>query len=159
MSLLALITLFVLIYLFLTALGLRCCVQTLVAARGTILHRYTQAPHCSGFSCCRAQALRAPASVVTACGLWRIDSVIAAHGLSCPAACGIFRDGSHLPCICRWILNHQTTREVLDLNFFSVKWMEKAPLCIAPTHCFHQAPGAPCLPLGSPSAPRVALHA
>ena len=42
------------IYLFLDALGLRCC---------------RQASHCSGFSCCRARALGARASVVVACGL------------------------------------------------------------------------------------------
>ena len=41
------------IYLFLAALGLRC------GAR---------ASHCGGFSCCRAQALGARASVVVACG-------------------------------------------------------------------------------------------
>ena len=45
---------FFLIYLFLAALGLRCC---------------TRASHCGGLSCCRAWALGTRASVVVAHGL------------------------------------------------------------------------------------------
>ena len=61
-----------------------------------------QAPHCSGFLCCRAQALGSQASVVVV------------HGLSCPEACGIFPDQglNSCPLHGRWILNHWTTREV-----------------------------------------------
>ena len=36
---------------------------------GATLHWGTQASHCGGFSCCRAQALGRQDSVVTACGL------------------------------------------------------------------------------------------
>ena len=46
----------------------------------------------------------------------RIGSVVAEHGLSCPTACGNFssptRYRTHVPCIERQVLNHQTTREV-----------------------------------------------
>ena len=45
---------------------------------GAPLHCSSQASHCAGFSCCRAHAL----------GMWA--SVVAAHRLSCPVACGIF---------------------------------------------------------------------
>ena len=45
-------------------------------------------------------------------------SVVVAHGLSCPVACGIFldpRDWAPVSCIGRWSLNHWTTREVLSV--------------------------------------------
>ena len=40
--------------------------------------------------------------------------VVAAHGLSCSSACGIFRDQGSNPCPClgRWSLNHWTIREM-----------------------------------------------
>ena len=44
------------------------------------------ASHCTGFSCCRAQALELSGSVVVV------------HGLSCPAARGIFLDQESNPC-------------------------------------------------------------
>ena len=55
--------------IFLAALSLRCCVRALVAASGVTLRCGAQASHCGGFSCCRAQALGAQASVVAARGL------------------------------------------------------------------------------------------
>ena len=57
-------------FFFLAVLGLRCCTQAfqLWQAEAT-LHCSVQASHCSGFSCCRAQALGARASVVVARGL------------------------------------------------------------------------------------------
>ena len=58
-----------------------------------------RASHCSGFSCCRAWALCGQTSIAVVCGLSSCDSwslehklTIVAHGLSCSAACGIFRD-------------------------------------------------------------------
>ena len=55
------------LFLFLAALGLRCCAWLSVAAvSGATLHCCAQASHCGGFSCCRAQALGARASVVVA---------------------------------------------------------------------------------------------
>ena len=63
----------------------------------------------TGFSSCGARA-----SVVVTRGLWSTGSVVAAHGISCSVACGIFPDQSSNPCPLHWqaILNHCTTREV-----------------------------------------------
>ena len=43
-----------------------------------------------------------------------------AHGLLCPLACGVFPDqgSTHVPCTGSRILNHWTTREVLDLIYY-----------------------------------------
>ena len=43
-------------------------------------------------------------------------SVVAVHELSCPwhVESSWTRDRTHVPCIGRWILNHCTTREVLN---------------------------------------------
>ena len=59
------------IYLFLAALGLRCCVQAFSSCgeREATLHCGVGASHCGGFSCCRARALSTHASVVAARGL------------------------------------------------------------------------------------------
>ena len=48
--------------------------------------------------------------------LWGTGSVDVAHGLSGPAACGIFlsRDLTCVPCIGRQVLNHCTTKEILS---------------------------------------------
>ena len=51
-----------------------------------------------GFSCRRARALGAQASVVVALRLWSTVSVVVAHGLSCSTACGIFLDQGLNPC-------------------------------------------------------------
>lgn len=61
-----------------------------------------------GFSCCRART-----------------SVVAAHGLSCPAACGIFliRNLTHVPCTGRWIFNLWTTREASSVFLISLYFM------------------------------------
>ena len=70
------------IYIFFAALGLHCCMQTF-SSRGEpgLLSSYgVWASHCGGFYCCKAQAL----------GVWA--SVVVAHRLSCPMACGIFLD-------------------------------------------------------------------
>ena len=56
------------------------------------------ASHCSGFSCCGAQALGTQASVVVA------------HGLPCPTECGIFVDQRSNLCPLHW----QTDSEPLD---------------------------------------------
>ena len=67
---------FNLFYLFLAALGLRCCAQAFSSCgeRG-LLRCGAWASHCGGLSCCRAQALGVQASVVAAgglssCGAW-----------------------------------------------------------------------------------------
>ena len=68
------------------------------------------ASRCSGFSCCRGQALGAQASVVAArrlstCGTW--TTVALRHMGS-----SWIRDPTHVPCTGRWIPIHCTTREV-----------------------------------------------
>ena len=61
-----------------------------------------RASHCSGFSCCGAQALGSRASVVVARRLQNTGSVVVAHGLSCSPACGIFLDQGSNPCPPHW---------------------------------------------------------
>jgi len=80
--------------IFIPALGL-----SLVAESRALLSG------CGGFSCCRAQAL----------GL--LGSVVAAQGLSCHLAGGIFPDeGSNLcPLHRQAMLNRWTAREVLAI--------------------------------------------
>ena len=67
----------------------------------------TWASHCSGFSCCRAQALGAWAQQ-----LGCMDPVILWHVGSSQA-----RDWIRIPCTARWILNHWTTREASAFYF------------------------------------------
>ena len=63
---------------------------SLVAETGLLSSCDARASHCCGFSHCGTQALGAQASVVEA------------HGLSCPTACGILPDqGSNL-CLLHW---------------------------------------------------------
>ena len=84
---------FNLFILFLVALGL-CSAPAFLwlwRARATLCCG-VRAYHCSGFSCCGAQALGARISVVAAHGLLSAGSVIVAHRLSCSAECGIFLD-------------------------------------------------------------------
>ena len=92
-----------LIYLFLAALGLCCCVRAFSRCGewGATLRCGARASHCGGFSCCKARALSARASVVVA------------HGLRCSVACGIFPDQGLNLCPLHWqaILNHCATRE------------------------------------------------
>ena len=57
---------------------------------GAALPYRARASHCSGFSCCGAQAL----------GAWA--SVVVARGLSCSVACGIFPDQGSNPCPLHW---------------------------------------------------------
>ena len=58
-------------------LGLHCCTWALFSCGkwGLLSRCSVQASHCSGFSCCRAWALSAWASVVVS------------HRLSCPSVC------------------------------------------------------------------------
>ena len=70
-------------YLSWTALGLHCCTWAFSSCS-------TWASHCSGFSCCKAWA---PGCV---------GSVVVAHRLSCPVACGIFLEQGSNPCPLHW---------------------------------------------------------
>ena len=52
------------------ALGRHCCMGSLELWRsGATLCCGAHAPHCGGFSCCRAWALEHASSAVAACGL------------------------------------------------------------------------------------------
>ena len=75
------------IYLFLAVLGLRCCAPAFFMLRraGATLHCSAWASHCSGFSCCGAQALGVWASVVVArrlssCGLRALERRLSSCG-------------------------------------------------------------------------------
>ena len=80
------------IYLFLAALGLRCCVQAFSSCgkRGLFFLAVPSLLIAVASLCCRAQALGACASVVVALGL------------SCSSACGIFPDQGSNPCSLHW---------------------------------------------------------
>ena len=79
----------ILLYLFiyLAALGLRCCAWAFSSCGewGLLFRCGAQASHCGGFSCCGAQALGARASVIVAWGLSSRDSRALEHRLS---SCG-----------------------------------------------------------------------
>ena len=64
---------------------------------GATLRCSAWASHCGGFSCCRAQAVSAKASVVAAAG-----SVVVAQELSSCTACGIFPDQASDPRPLHW---------------------------------------------------------
>ena len=84
-------------YYYLAALGLCCCARAFSSCGEwwLLFHCGARASLCSGFSCCRAQALGTRASVVVT------------HGLNCSVACGIFPDQGSNPCPLYWqaILN------------------------------------------------------
>ena len=67
-----------------------------VGARAT-LQLCVWASHCSGFSC-GARAPEDVGSIVSSRRFQREGSVVVAHGLSCPAARGIFPDQGSNPC-------------------------------------------------------------
>ena len=91
------------------------------------LHRLSlvavQGLHIGDFSLCRAQALSVWASVVMACGLQSVGSVVVAHGTSCSTACVIFPDQTLklCPCIGRWILPC-ATREFCQVLLLLLKF-------------------------------------
>ena len=66
---------------------------------------------CRVFSACSEQGLL-PGSGSRALGVRA--SIVVAHGLSSPFACGFFSDQGLNLCLLHWeaILNHETTREV-----------------------------------------------
>ena len=93
-----------LIYLFSTALGLRRCTQAFFSCRerGLLCSCSAWASHCSGFSCCRVLPLGLMGLVVMIHGLQSPSSVVVAHRLSCPEACGVFLDQGLNPCPSYW---------------------------------------------------------
>ena len=97
-------------HLFLTVPGLHCGTRAVCAACGLSLveARELLSVVVRGLWACRLQELQ------------HGDSVVAAHGLRCSAACVIFwlRDRTHVPCTARQILNHWTAKEALFLIFY-----------------------------------------
>ena len=90
---------FIYLFLFLAVLGLHCCTQAFSScSEGGLL-----------FIAVR-RFLIAVASLVAEHGLqahglqqlWHAGSVVAAHGLSCSVACGIFPDQGSNPCPLHW---------------------------------------------------------
>ena len=72
-----------------------------------------RASHCSGFSRCEAWALGC------------VGSVVGAHGLSCPVACGIFLEQGSNPCPLHWqagaqLLGHQGS-SLFNSNWLTIK--------------------------------------
>ena len=75
------------IYLFLAVLGLRSCMWAFLQLQraGATLCCGERASHCGGFSCCKARALGAQASVVVArrlssCGTWALERRLSSCG-------------------------------------------------------------------------------
>ena len=88
------------IYLFSAALGLRCRTQAFLQLRraGATLCCGARALHCGGFSCCGARALGTRASVVVARGLSSCGSWAVEHRLSsCGARALLLRGMWDLP--------------------------------------------------------------
>ena len=75
---------------------------------------------CTGFSLVVVRRLLiAVASLIAEHELGCLGSAVAAWGLSCPLACGIFpdQDSTHVPSIGRRIFNQWTIWEVLKVSF------------------------------------------
>ena len=99
------------IYLFLAALGLRCCTQAFsscgergllfVAVHGFLIAVVSLVVE-HGCQAQRLQQLQHTGSVVVAHGLQSTGLVVVAHGLSCSTACGIFLDQGSILCPLHW---------------------------------------------------------
>ena len=99
------------IYLFLAALGLRCCARAfsrcskkglLFVAERELLIAVTSLVTEHGLQAHGLQQLQHVGSVVVASGLQSTGSVVVAHGFSCSSACGIFLDQGSNPCPLLW---------------------------------------------------------
>ena len=68
---------------------------------------------------CEKQALGCVGSAVASRRIQTAASGVVVHGLSCPAAYGIFLDknGTHFHCTGRWILDDEATREAQESQF------------------------------------------
>ena len=91
-------------------LGFRCYISfSLVAVSGGYSLVAVHSA-CGGFSCCWRMSSRArglqeswcEGSVVAAARLQSTGSLVAAHGLSCSEACGIFPSQGLNPCLLHW---------------------------------------------------------
>ena len=94
------------------------------SAESSLLHRLfsscgTQASHCCGFSCCRAQTVRAQriSSFSSSALEQRFSSRGAWHVRS-----SWIRDWTHISCTGRGILYHSATKEVLSCIFDALEF-------------------------------------
>ena len=119
----------------------------LLAVQSSLLHRLfsscgTQASHCCGFSCCRAQTVRAQriSSFSSSALEQRLSSCGARHVRS-----SWIRDWTHISCTGRGILYHSATKEVLSCIFDALEF----ELC-SPWRDYHlkdrDSKGPPCKP-------------
>ena len=113
-----------LIYLFFSCVGSSLLHTGFLQLRrtGATLHCSARASHCSGFSCCKAQALERAG--FGSCGTWTQQLWLSGSraqtqqlwraGLVAPWHVGSSqtRPRTRVPCTGRQILNHCTTREV-----------------------------------------------
>ena len=106
------------IFIYWIGLGLHCCALAFSSCgkRGLLCNCDAWVSPCGGFSCCGASALACMdfrsydswAQQLWSTGLaalWHVES-------------SRTRDQTCVPCICRWILNHWTTREVPMHTYF-----------------------------------------
>ena len=76
---------------------------SLVVASGVLLCSWdARTFHCSGLSCCGTRALGRIGLAVAARRLQSSGSVVAANGLSCPLACGLFPNQGWNLCSRNW---------------------------------------------------------
>ena len=106
--------------------------------RELLCSRSAWASHCSGCSCCRAQAVGARAPVVAAPGLHSTGSVVVVYGLVAlqHVQSSLARDRTRGSCIDRQILYHWTTREAFCRLFDD----GHSHWCEVITHCSFDLP-------------------
>ena len=121
-----------LINYFLVALGLCRCMQAFLklGGVGATLCCCARASDCSGFSCCRAQALGAWASVIAArglssWGLWALEHGVSSYGSRVTpqhAESSLTRDRTHGPWFGMGVLSTVPPREVLGVQDLGVPY-------------------------------------
>ena len=118
------------IYLFLVAVHLCCCMWTFSSCS-------TWVPHHCGFSCCRVWAIGHAG--FSTCGSqaqysWFAGSRVQAQKLWCMGLVASqhmdssqTRDPTCVSCISRWILNQWTTKKVMGISFSIVVLLSSVP--------------------------------
>ena len=110
------------LFLFLALLGLHCCMWAFSSFHksGLLSSCDAWASHWGGFSCCRAQALGAWASVIAARGLsswgsWALEHGVSSYGSRVTpqhAESSLTRDRTHVPWFGMGSLIHCTTQGI-----------------------------------------------
>ena len=113
-------------FFFLALLVLCCCRQAFSSCEQGQLF------HCSGFSCCGAQALGCVGVSSSSSGALGTGSLAVAHGLSCSKACAIFPDPGSNPCLLHWQadswpLSHQgkPPTPLFELSSYCQPWVPR----------------------------------